>query len=152
MAELNEAFNKIETQQDNNLFCFYSRVPIFKNIESLEKNNSNLNYEWKNTPQVENIETLNIELPISNEIEWELFSDSNFKDKGIIKFSDESNLNNRLLTFKINPDKDGNNFFIELRVLRSLKNNLTDETEQVYQSFKSFISLEKLKQSYLESN
>ena len=148
MAELNQAFNKMDTQLNNQLFCFYSRVPVMRErIKSLEKNEDNSNFEWKNGSQIEQIETLNIELPVSREIEWELFSDSNFKDKGKITFSEESKIDNRLLSIKLDPHVEGSNYFIDIKVLKTIKDCLTDEKDNQYERIRSFINLDKLKES-----
>ena len=148
MAELNQAFNKMDTQLNNQLFCFYSRVPVMRErIKSLEKNEDNSNFEWKNGSQIEQIETLNIELPVSREIEWELFSDSNFKDKGKIIFSEESKIDNRLLSIKLDPQIEGSNYFIDIKVLKTIKDCLTDEKDNQYERIRSFINLDKLKES-----
>ena len=148
MAELNQAFNKMDTQLNNQLFCFYSRVPVMRErIKSLEKNEDNSNFEWKNGSQIEQIETLNIELPVSREIEWELFSDSNFKDKGKITFSEESKIDNRLLSIKLDPQIEGSNYFIDIKVLKTIKDCLTDEKDNQYERIRSFINLDKLKES-----
>ena len=148
MAELNQAFNKMDTQLNNQLFCFYSRVPVMRErIKSLEKNEDNSNFEWKNGSQIEQIETLNIELPVSREIEWELFSDSNFKDKGKITFSEESKIDNRLLSIKLDPQNEGSNYFIDIKVLKTIKDCLTDEKDNQYERIRSFINLDKLKES-----
>lgn len=148
MAELNQAFNKMDTQLNNQLFCFYSRVPVMRErIKSLERNEDNSNFEWKNGSQIEQIETLNIELPVSREIEWELFSDSNFKDKGKITFSEESKIDNRLLSIKLDPQIEGSNYFIDIKVLKTIKDCLTDEKDNQYERIRSFINLDKLKES-----
>ena len=148
MAELNQAFNKMDTQLNNQLFCFYSRVPVMRErIKSLEKNEDNSNFEWKNGSQIEQIETLNIELPVSREIEWELFSDSNFKDKGKIIFGEESKIDNRLLSIKLDPQIEGSNYFIDIKVLKTIKDCLTDEKDNQYERIRSFINLDKLKES-----
>ena len=148
MAELNQAFNKMDTQLNNQLFCFYSRVPVVRErVKSLEKNEDNSNFEWKNGSQIEQIETLNIELPVSREIEWELFSDSNFKDKGKITFSEESKIDNRLLSIKPDSQIEGSNYFIDSKVLKTIKDCLTDEKDNQYERIRSFINLDKLKES-----
>ena len=76
---------------------------------------------------MEYIETLNIELPLSTEIDWELFSDEGYSDKGSMKISKDS-LVERFLSFKINPETDGNNFFINLKYLVMESNNTTAST------------------------
>ena len=138
----------MDTQLNNQLFCFYSRVPVVRErVKSLEKNEDNSNFEWKNGSQIEQIETLNIELPVSREIEWELFSDSNFKDKGKITFSEESKIDNRLLSIKLDSQIEGSNYFIDIKVLKTIKDCLTDEKDNQYERIRSFINLDKLKES-----
>ena len=151
MAELIEAYKKLN-QENNKLFYFLSKTPVKRNKQELKVNDETNEYEWHNDLNLEFIETLNIELPITTEVHWELFSDEGYSDKGSIQIVKESLNQERFLTFKVNPDKEGNNFFINLKCLimennnsvQQYSNNL-DENKK-YESYNCFISLNKLKE------
>ena len=145
MAELAEAFSKLGgLQNKNKLFCFYSKTPVKKMSEELLKNDNTSDYEWKEKNKIEFVETLNVEIPVSKEIQWELFSDEGYTDKGKILLENESRLDNRYLTFTIDPLKDGKNFFINLKSLKCINNNNREIVEDIYDIYNCFINLDKL--------
>jgi len=159
-----EAYQKLN-QGNNKLFYYLTKTPVKKDKQELKVNNDTNEYQWNNSIKIEYIETLNIELPISTEIDWEIFSDEGYSDKGSMKISKDS-LVERFLSFKINPEKDGNNFFINLKylVMESTTNttnmdrpdillNKLDKYHPIslnenkkYDNYNCFISLSKLKE------
>ena len=163
-----EAYQKLN-QGNNKLFYYLTKTPVKRDKQELKVNDDTNEYQWNNSLKIEYIETLNIELPISTEIDWEIFSDEGYSDKGSMKISKDS-LVERFLSFKINPEKDGNNFFINLKylVMESTTNtanptNTTNTTNtfdtlqdkyhpislnenKKYDNYNCFISLSKLKE------
>ncbi len=153
MAELVEAFSKLGgTENKNKLFCFYTRTPVQKLSEELLKNTESSEYEWKNKENFQFIEILHVELPVSNEIQWELFSDEGYNDKGRLTLGNESRNNSRFLTFTIDSLKDGKNFFINLKALKFMNNNNMEIVEDVYDTYNCFINIDKLIESNLSTN
>lgn len=154
MAELMEAYQKLN-QGSNKLFYYLTKTPVKRDKQELKVNDDTNEYEWQNGLKMEYIETLNIELPLSTEIQWELFSDEGYSDKGSMEISKDS-LGERFLSFKINPETDGNNFFINLKCLVMESNDTTNSIQKYhanslngnkkYDNYNCFISLSKLKE------
>ena len=145
MAELAEAFSKLSgVENKNKLFCFYTKTPVHKLSEELLKNNESAEYEWKNKENIQFIETLHVELPISNDVKWELFSDEGYTDKGRLTLDNESGNTTRYLTFKIDSFKDGKNFFINVKALKFINKNNMEVVEDIYDTYNCFINIDKL--------
>jgi hypothetical protein len=151
MAELAEAFTKLNNT-GNKLFCFISKIPLNRVTETLEQNKETSDYEWKDVSNNEYIETLNIELPQSTEIHWELFSDQGYTDKGKM-FIDNKSLNTRrYLTFNIDSSTLGKNFFINLKCSKYTNNSNREIVEDIYDNYNCFINLDKLIADHQESS
>lgn len=150
MAELVEAYQKLD-QGNSKLFYFLTKTPVKRDSQKLKVNEETNEYQWKNDTEFEFVETLNIQIPITTEVHWELFSDEGYSDKGIMQIQKESLNQERYLTFKINSLKDGNNFFVNLRCLTMDSNNTVQEyhannlTENKrFENYNCFISINKL--------
>ena len=150
MAELVEAYQKLD-QGNSKLFYFLSKTPVKRDSQKLKVNEETNEYQWQNNTELEFIETLNIQIPITTEVHWELFGDEGYSDKGIMQIQKESLNQERYLTFKINHLNDGNNFFVNLRCLVMDSNNTVQEyhannlTENKrFENYNCFISINKL--------
>ena len=150
MAELTEAFSKLNNN-NNKLFCFISKVPISRNIQKLEQNENTSDFEWKDVKNQESLEILNIELPISNEIHWELFCDEGYNDKGKMILNNESMNTNRYLSFKIDRSIHGKNFFINLKCTKTVNKSNRESVEDIYDNYNCFINIDKITLSQMEN-
>ncbi len=120
MADLVNAFNKLNDKSNTSSLQYHiAKRLIVNDSEELKKNDSE-EYEWQENMIKKEQHIVIIELPYGKEFKWELFGDNNQTESGTLFF--DRMMENKLLTIIV--QEGNNNLFLKLNVSSEDNNDI----------------------------